>query len=162
MVVFPSGISSEHVLAPAPFLPPVDGRIGRALPSLVLTGHPLLRERLRLITEARGCVCHAPATAAAAWRALAGGPGLVFIDIAYPLDGRLEEAQAIAEVLASRAGAMLVICGTAPVSAVDGLSGDAERWARELGAFVYLPGVGTNAGVALIVDEASRLFGGKR
>jgi hypothetical protein len=30
-----------------------------------------------------------------------------------------------------------------------------------LGAFVYLPGVGTSEGVALIVDEAQRIFRGQ-
>lgn len=152
MVVFPSGISSEYLLVAAPFLAPNSPRIDRALSSLVLTGDQALRERLRRIAEGRGCVCRAPATVAAAWQEATFGPGLVFVDVAQPLDGRRDETRLIAEAVARRPKAMLVVCGT----------GGDERWARELGAFVYLPGVGTNAGVALIVDEARRLFGGKR
>jgi hypothetical protein len=29
-----------------------------------------------------------------------------------------------------------------------------------MGAFVYLPGVGSDAGIALLVDEARRIFRG--
>jgi hypothetical protein len=156
MVVFPSGISSEHLLVAAPFLAPNSPRIDRALPSLVLTGDQALRERLRRIAEGRGCACRAPATVAGAWQEATSGPGLVFVDVAHPLDGRRDEARLIAEVVARRPKAMLVVCGTG-----DAGTGDDERWARELGAFVYLPGVGTSAGVALIVDEAQRIFRGQ-
>ena len=76
----------------------------------------------------------------------------MFADVADPLDGRHDEIRLIAEVLAGWPQAMLVVCGT----------GDDERWARELGAFVYLPGVGTSEGVGLIVDEAQRIFRGQR
>lgn len=152
MVVFPSGISSEHLLVAAPFPAPNSPRIDRALPSLVLTGDQALRERLRRIAEGRGCACRAPATVAGAWQEVTSGPGLVFVDVAHPLDGSRDETRLIAEVVAKRPKAMLVVCGT----------GDDERWARELGAFVYLPGVGTSAGVALIVDEAQRIFSGQR
>jgi len=162
MVVFPTGISSEHVLAPAPFLPSVGAQFARPLTTLVLTGHEALRERLRLIAEARGCVCRTPATVSAAWREATSGPELVFVDIAHPLDGRRDEARLIAEVLAGRPGAMLVVCGAPSATPAGIFRGDDERWAREMGAFVYLPGVGTDAGVALIVDEAWRIFSGKR
>jgi len=61
MVVFPSGISSEHLFGAAPFPAPNSPRIDRALPSLVLTGDQALRERLRRIAVGRGCACRAPA-----------------------------------------------------------------------------------------------------
>lgn len=167
MVVFPSGISSEQVLA-APFLAPVRAPIDRPLTSLVLTGNQALRERLRQIAKGRGCVCRAPATVEDAWREATSGrplisePGLVFVDVAHPLDGRCDEARLIAEVLARRPGAMLVVCGPPSPVPAGGFHGDDERWAREMGAFVYLPGVGTSEGVALIVDEAQRIFRGQR
>jgi len=157
MVVFPSGISSEHLLFAAPFLAPECPWIDRALPSLVLTGNQALRQRLRRIAEGRGCVCRAPATVEAAWQEATSGSGLVFVDVAHPLDGRRDETRLIAEVVARRPKAMLVVCGTG-----DAGTADDERWARELGAFVYLPGVGTSEGVALIVDEAQRIFRGQR
>ena len=148
MIVFPSGIVSERV-----------GCEGgeQALPSLVLTGHESLRRRLRLIAEARGCVCRAPVTVAAAWRDLGADPRLAFIDIAHPLDGRSDETRAIAETLAARRGPMLVVCGGPPPVMHEVFGGADEIWARALGAFVYLPGVGTDAGIAVVVDEALRL-----
>lgn len=152
MVVFPTGISSEHLFVAAPYLASISPRIDQLLPSLVLTADEALRERLRRIAEGRGCVCRAPATVAGAWEEVTSGPRLVFADVADPLDGRHDETRLIAEVLAGWPQAMLVVCGT----------GDDERWARELGAFVYLPGVGTSEGVGLIVDEAQRIFRGQR
>lgn len=149
MIIFPSGIVSE--------------RLGRAdaeqaLPCLVLTGHEALRRRLRRITEARGWVCRAPVTCAAAWRDLVAAPRLAFIDVAHPLDGRLDETRKITETLAAQRDVKLVVCGSPPVI-MERLFGTADEiWARELGAFVYLPGVGTDAGVALVVEEASEIF----
>ena len=148
MIVFPSGIVSERVGYE-------DGE--QALPSLVLTGHEPLRRRLQLITEARGCSCRAPVTVAAAWRDLGACPRLAFIDLAHPLDGRSDETRAIAETLAEQRGVMLVICGGPPPVMDQVFGGADEIWARELGAFVYLPGVGTDAGIALVVDEAHGL-----
>lgn len=162
MVVFPTGIVSEHLAFEASFPVVADAGIEQRLASLVLTGHEPLRERLKHIAEARGCACRAPATVTAAWRELAAGPRLVFIDISHPIDGRADEARAIAEAFAQRPGVMLVVCGSPPATTRGIPVGDDERWARQVGAFVYLPGVGGDAGVTLIVDEARRICGGKR
>lgn len=149
MIVFPTGIISERV-----------GRGDReqTLTSLVLTGHEPLRRRLRSITEARGCSCSAPVTIAAAWRDLVAGPRLAFIDIAHPLAGHSDATRALAATLAARRRVMLVVCGSAPPVMDRVFGGADEIWARELGAVVYLPGVGTDAGIALLVDEARGLL----
>lgn len=162
MVVFPTGIVSEHLAFEASFLVVADAGMEQPLATLVLTGYEPLRERLQHIAEARGCACRAPATVAAAWRELAAGPRLVFIDISRPIDGRCDEARAIAESFAQRPGVMLVVCGSPPVTTRGIPAGDDERWARQVGAFVYLPGVGGDAGVSLIVEEAQRICRRKR
>jgi len=162
MVVFPAGIVSELLDFDAPGLFAAGARVDPAPPCLVLSGNRTLRQRLWLITESRGCVCRAPGTVAAAWRELASRPRLVFVDIASPLDGRTDDTRAIAETLAHRPGAMLVVCGSPAAEAARILGPDDERWARQLGAFVYLPGVGTDSGVSLIVDEARRVWSRKR
>lgn len=159
MILFPSGIVSELVCHGPSGTPPVGCSTSRPLTSLVLTGQARLRERIREIAVGRGGVCRAPTTVAAAWRALAAADLLVFIDVARPIEGRVDEARAIAETLALRHGVLLAICG-APASAGEGPGGgdDEECWARQTGAFVYLPGVGGDAGIARIIDEARLVF----
>lgn len=163
MVVFPVGIVSERLDIGGPGFFPSGTRVDPALPCLVLSGDRSLRQRLWRIMESRGCGCHAPETIAAAWRALASRPRLAFVDIACPLDGCTDDTRALTETLARRPGSMLVVCGSPPAGAASILlGGDDERWARQVGAFVYLPGVGNDAGVSLIVDEARRVLSLKR
>lgn len=162
MVVVASGIVCERLCFDSPFPAFSSATAPPALTGLVLTGDRPLRARLRLITETCGWECRSPATVSTAWRGMATGARLAFVDIAHPLEGRMGDTRLLAEALAERPGVMLVVCGIPPCSA-DGKAQTAdERWARELGAFVYLPGVGADEGVAQIVNEARRVLGGKR
>jgi len=165
MIVFATGIVSEVVWSEAtihePGGHPPAGSPPRVLTTLVLTGHEPLRERLRAVVVGRGCMCRAPASVAAAWRAANADHSLVFIDVARPLDGRADEARAIAETLTVRKGVLVAVCGRSAGSADLPPGGDDEEcWARQLGAFVYLPGVGGDAGIALLIDEARRIVRG--
>lgn len=165
MIVFAAGIVSEVVWSEAtihrPGGHPPAGSPPRVLTTLVLTGHESLRERLRSIVVSCGGLCRAPTSIAAAWRSVNAEDTLAFIDVAHPLDGRIEEARAMAETLAGGQGVLLAVCGR-PMDAGDmpGGADDEECWARQMGAFVYLPGVGSDAGIALLVDEARRIFRG--
>lgn len=163
MIVFATGLVSEAVVTSAA------GRCSRSgepaarapLTALVLTGHEPLRERLRAAIVGRGAVCRAPATVAAAWRAAGGDHRLVFVDIARPLAGHVDDARAIAETLAQRQGVLLAVCGRpGRADHVPPGGDDEECWARQMGAFVFLPGVGSDAGVGLIVAEATRIVRG--
>lgn len=161
MIVLASGIVSEAVVAEGAnrFSGPPSAR--HPLTALVLTGHDGLRDRLRSLIVGRGAICRSPTSVAAAWRAAGADHRLVFIDVARPLDGQIEEARAIAEMLALRQGVLLAVCGRpTEAQAVPPGGDDEEAWARQMGAFVFLPGVGSDAGVAQIVDEARRIFQG--
>lgn len=162
MVVFPSGIVSERLTFDWAFPACSIATSSPALTALALTGDGPLRDRLQLITEARGWACHAPKTVSAAWRGMAAGARLAFVDIVHPLEGRMGDTRLLAEALAERPGVMLVVCGAPSFPTAGGPHDADERWARELAAFIYLPGVGADEGVAQIVDEARRVLGGKR
>lgn len=161
MIVFALGIVSEVVVTEATTKCALSSSASRPLTTLVLTGHAPLRERLRSAIVGRGAMCRAPTSVAAAWRAARAEHRLVFIDVARPLDGHFDEARAIAETLALRQGVLLAVCGR-PARADDVPRGadDEECWARQMGAFVFLPGVGSDAGVGLLVDEATRILRG--
>lgn len=161
MIVLASGIVSEALFSGGPTRGPISLSAENALPTLVLTGHAGLRDRLRSVILGRGAICRAPTSVAAAWRAANADHRLVFIDVARPLDGQVDEARAIAEMLALRQGVLLAVCGRpAEAEAVPPGGDDEEAWARQMGAFVFLPGVGSDAGVAQIVDEARLVFQG--
>ena len=161
MIVLASGIVSEAVAPGGPGRVAISASARQRLPTLVLTGHDGLRDRLRSVIVGRGAMCRAPTSVAAAWRAAGADHHLVFIDVARPLDGRVDEARAIAEMLALRQGVLLAVCGRpAEAGAVPPGGDDEEAWARQMGAFVFLPGVGSDAGVAQIVDEARLVFQG--
>lgn len=163
MIVFATGLVSETVITNAAgrSLRPCEPTALAPLTALVLTGHESLRARLRAVIVGRGAVCRAPASVAAAWRAAGADHRLVFVDIARPLAGQLDDARAIAETLAQRQGVLLAVCGRpGRADQVPPGGDDEECWARQMGAFVFLPGVGSDAGVDLIVAEATRIFRG--
>lgn len=163
MIVHQTGIVSEALPFSLPLPTPSRDAGGRPYTVLVHTGQVSLRERLRSIAVSRGCECRVPATVGAAWRALAAELRLAFIDVAQPLASDGDEARAVAATLAEQPGVLLVVCGgpgdTPPAGDPEQ---DDERWARQLGAFVYLPEAGTDAGLALIVDEARQISRGIR
>ncbi|NDC54104.1 MAG: hypothetical protein EBZ74_07360 [Planctomycetia bacterium] len=161
MIVRPAeSVSAQGRLVPG--VPAAGGVVAgrRPLTTAVITADVGLRHRLRSIAIARGAVCRVPETLAAAWRAAVPDHSLVFVDVARPLEGRAEEIRALAESLAARPGVLLAVCGRPFASEAERPRGgdDEECWARQVGAFVYLPGVGTDSGVALLVDEARRIF----
>jgi hypothetical protein len=161
MIVRAAGMVSEVVWRGARGCQQADALFS-PLATLVLTGHDGLRDRLRSIVVGRGGRCRAPSSLAAAWRAVGAECGLAFIDIARPLDGSVSEARALAETLALRQGVLLAVCGRPADSGnMPGGGDDEECWARQMGAFVYLPGVGSDAGITLLVDEARRIFRGR-
>lgn len=151
-----------HGPPPAPLETSPPGRgaaTDRSLWIVVVTGDEPLRVRLHAVAVAHGATCRTPTTVAQARWAARARPGLAFIDIDRPLAGRRPEARALVEELAQDSAALVAVCGS-PVA--DGAShagaGDDERWARQLGVFVYLPGVGGDAGVGLIIDAARRIL----
>lgn len=156
MIVFPSGIVSELVLGSRS-----GGTLGPAgLSALVISGDAALRGRLRSLVVSRGIPCRAPVTVADAWRdaGVETDCRLVFVDVARPLGGRAKETRGVAESLALRPGVLLAVCG--PAAGPGGPHSRAaleERWARGIGAFVYLPGVGRDDGISMLIDEAWRI-----
>ena len=71
-------------------------------------------------------------------------------DIAQPLGDRVSDTVEIAEEYASRPGTLLVVCGSED-------SVDEEMWARQLGAWVYLPGVSGADALMSLFAEARRV-----
>ena len=125
------------------------------LKCLVLSGNPALRNRLDSAMELSGwSACDAPESAADLQAVIDGDYQLVIADIAHPLGDRVSDTVEISEELASRPGTLLVVCGS------EG-SVDEELWARQMGAWVYLPGVsGGDALVSLLTD--ARRFAERR
>ncbi len=153
MMVVAVGITSEEVRSLAGKTPVA--RLGRApgvLKCLVVSGDEKLRHRLDTMADLAGwSACEAPADAAELRSLVEGDFHMVIADIAHPLGERVNDTVEIAEEFASRPGTVLVVCGS-------GESVDEELWARQLGAWVYLPGVtGSDAFMSLFA-EARRVF----
>ena len=72
---------------------------------------------------------------------------LAFIDLVHSGAGPPSGFRKLSEQLATRDGPLLVVCGH---------EGDAleEIWARQLGVWLYLPGVTEESNVILLCDEA--------
>ena len=75
---------------------------------------------------------------------------LVVVDIANPLGDRVSDTVEIAEEFAGRPNTLVVVCGS-------GESVDEELWARQLGAWVYLPGVSGGDALMSLFAEARRV-----
>ncbi len=71
-------------------------------------------------------------------------------DVAHPLGERVNDTVEIAEEFASRSNTLVVVCGS-------GESIDEELWARQLGAWVYLPGVSGGDALMSLFGEAQRV-----
>ena len=59
--------------------------------------------------------------------------------------------EALVEQLASRSGPLLAVCGKP-----DDLQG--EVWSRQLGVWMYLPGIDTDSDIALLCGEARNIL----
>lgn len=152
MMVVAVGITSDDVrsLAGAP----VTHRGVRApglMKCLVVSGDRALRTRLEAVSELAGwSECDAPVEGIELGSVIEGEYQLVVVDIAHPLGERVNDSVEIAEEFAGRPGTLLAICGSDD-------NVDEELWARQLGAWVYLPGVSSGDALVSLVTEARRL-----
>lgn len=118
---------------------------------LVVSGNGGLRQRLGAVAELSGWEeCDLPETAGDLAAAIEGEYRLVVVDVAGPLGDRVNDSVELIEEFAARPGTLLVVCGAAD-------SGDEELWARQLGAWVYLPGVSSGDALVSLFTEARRL-----
>jgi DNA-binding NtrC family response regulator len=136
MMVVAVGITSEEVRSLAGKAPATRaGRIPGLLKCLVVSGDADLRRRLDTMADLAGwSACEAPVDAAELRSLVDSDYHLVIADIARPLGERVNDTVEIAEEFAGRPDTLVVVCGS-------GESVDEELWARQLGAWVYLPGV---------------------
>ena len=140
-------LSLEHV---TDALPRSTRRTG-LLDCLVVTGSSAQRRRFEAAVELAGWLdCVSPATAGELREAVDRDFQLVIVDIASPLGDRVNDTLELAEEMAARPGTILVICGSQ-----DNI--DEELWARQLGAWLYLPGVRDGDSLTSLCVEARRL-----
>ena len=152
MMVAATGITSE-VLAPEAstgMLPRSTRRTG-LLDCLVVTGDSSRRRRIEAAAELAGWLeCAAPETSGELRQAVNRDFQLVIIDVASPLGDRVNDTLEIAEEMVARPGTLLVVCGSED-------NVDEELWARQLGAWLYLPGVCDGDSLTSLCVEARRL-----
>jgi DNA-binding NtrC family response regulator len=155
MMVAAVGITSE-VLAPeatSGMLPRSTRRTGM-LDCLVVSGDSARRRRFEAAVELAGWLeCASPETSGEICQAVDRDFQLVIVDIASPLGDRVSDSIEIAEEMAARPGTLLVICGSED-------NVDEELWARQLGAWLYLPGVCDGDSLTSLCVEARRLRDG--
>lgn len=151
MMVVAVGITSEEVRSLAGKPASRTGRIPGLLKCLVVSGDEGLRHRLDTMADLAGwSACEAPADSAELRAVVEGDYQLVIADVARPLGERVNDTVEIAEEFASRPGTLVVVCGS-------GESIDEELWARQLGAWVYLPGVSGGDALMSLFGEAQRV-----
>jgi len=144
------GITSEE-LRPATSPMSRGSRTPGLLRCLIVTGDEVFRHRLQSATELAGWEeCDAPALADDLRSAIDGDYQLVMVDVANPLGDRVTDSVELAEEFAARSGSLVVVCGPE-----DGP--DEELWARQLGAWVYLPGVSHGDALMSLFAEARRV-----
>jgi DNA-binding NtrC family response regulator len=152
MMVVAVGITSEEVRSLAGKAPATRaGRIPGLLKCLVVSGDADLRRRLDTMADLAGwSACEAPVDAAELRSLVDSDYHLVIADIARPLGERVNDTVEIAEEFAGRPDTLVVVCGS-------GESVDEELWARQLGAWVYLPGVSGGDALMSLFGEAQRV-----
>lgn len=152
MMVFAVGITSEEVRSlggqPAASR---SARVPGLLKCLVLSGDRGLRGRLDAVSELSGwSACDAPEHTSDLQAVVDGDYQLVIADVAKPLGDRVNDTVEIVEEFASRPGTLVVVCGSES-------SVDEELWARQIGAWVYLPGVSGGDALVSLCTDARRL-----
>jgi hypothetical protein len=151
MMVVAVGITSDEVRALSGQVSPRTARAPGVLKCLVVSGHGGLRKRLDAVSDLSGWSgCEAPADAAELSAAVDSDYQLVVVDVANPLGERVSDSIEAAEEFASRPGTLLVVCGAEE-------SVDEEIWARQLGAWVYLPGATGGDALVSLFTEARRV-----
>lgn len=76
---------------------------------------------------------------------------LALVDLQSAVGEYERQLQALVEQLASRSGPLLAVCGKP-----DDLRG--EVWSRQLGVWMYLPGIDTDSDIALLCGEARNIL----
>jgi DNA-binding response OmpR family regulator len=152
MMVFASGITSEDCPSSTDAVMAAQAvrRSGLAK-CLVVSGNDGLRHRLGAVADLSGWEeFDLPETAADLAAAIDSDYQLVVVDVAGPLGDRVNDSVEVIEEFAARAGTLLVVCGS-------GDSVDEELWARQIGAWVYLPGVSNGDALVSLFTDARRL-----
>ena len=146
------GITSEEVRSFAGKAPAARvGRMPGVLKCLVVSGDEGLRHRLDTMADLNGwSACDTPADSDELRSVVDADFHLVVVDIANPLGDRVSDTVEIAEEFAGRSNTLVVVCGS-------GESVDEELWARQLGAWVYLPGVSGGDALMSLFAEARRV-----
>lgn len=150
MMVVAVDITSEE-LRSAPSSTSRGSRLQGLARCLVVTGDAGFRNRLLAATELAGWQeCDASESSDDLHSAIDGDYRLVLVDVANPVGDRVSESVELAEEFAARPGTLVAICGPE-----DGI--DEELWARQLGAWVYLPGAIAGDGIVSLFQQAGRL-----
>lgn len=154
MMVSAVGITSDTLFHGAEAVAQVRVGAARRSPAcLVVTGNQRFRERMQSVAEiADWSVCVAPSGSDDLLAGADADYRLVVIDIAEPCGDRVHDSIRLAEDFVGRPGTLVVICGS-------GESIDEELWARQLGAWIYLPGVSSGDDLVEAFVEARRLAG---
>jgi len=127
------------------------GAVASPASCLVVTGDASLRGRVRSVADiTEWAVCDAPATADELRAAVDRDYDFVIVDIASPCGDRVTDSVALAEAFSARPGTLLVVCSS-------GESVEEELWARQLGAWAYLPGMSTGDSLVSLFRDAGRL-----
>ena len=151
MMVVAVGITSDEVRSMATQAPALRTARAPGLRCLVVSGDNGLCGRLGTMSELGGfAACETPVDAAELRSAVDGDYELVIVDVARPLGDRVNDTVEVAEEFAGRPGTLLVVCGSSD-------NVDEELWARQLGAWVYLPGVSGGDALMSLFAEARRI-----
>ncbi|MEI6367628.1 MAG: hypothetical protein WCP23_11115 [Planctomycetota bacterium] len=119
-----------------------------------MSGDSSRRRRFEAAVELAGWLeCASPETSSELSESVDRDFQLAIVDIASPLGDRVNDTIEIATELAARPGMLLVICGSED-------NVDEELWARQLGAWLYLPGVCDGDSLTSLCVEARRLRDG--
>ena len=145
------GITSEHVRSLTEKTRHRSLRAPGSIRCLVVSGDAGFRNRLTAVSELSvGVSCEVPADEVEMVGAIDGDFQLVIVDVANPLGDRVNDTVELAEEFACRPGTLLVVCGSED-------SVEEELWARQLGAWVYLPGVSSGDALVSLFAEARRV-----